>query len=90
MSTSERTKRPGARKSQPGDPPTARQREVLGVISKYIATNGYAPTIRELGGLIDCSSPNGVMCHLKALVKKGLITWKQGHARTIRVVEQKG
>jgi repressor LexA len=62
----------------------------LGVITKYIADNGYAPTIRELGGLIDCSSPNGVMCHLTALVKKGLITWKRGHARTICVVEQKG
>lgn len=87
---SERTKRPGARKSEPGDPATTRQREVLGVISAYIAENGFAPTIRELGDLIDCSSPNGVMCHLTALVKKGLITWKRGHARTIRVVEQKG
>ena len=76
--------------TQKGDAPTLRQKEVLSVIETYIAKHGFAPTVREIGELIDCSSPNGVTCHLTALEKKGLITWKRGHARTIRIVEQKG
>lgn len=88
MTPSERTKQRGFAKTQPGDPPTKRQREVLKVIETFIAAHGYAPTIRELGELIECSSPNGVMCHLTALDKKGLIVWTRGHARTIRVVKK--
>jgi len=29
---------------------------------------------------------NGMVCHLKALRRKGRITWQEGQSRTIRVV----
>jgi SOS-response transcriptional repressor LexA len=28
---------------------------------------------------------NGMVCHLKALRRKGRVTWQEGQARTIRV-----
>lgn len=57
------------------------------MIVALIAEKGYAPTIRELGDRIGCSSPNGVMCHLKALQRKGLLTFNSNQARTMRVLE---
>ena len=35
------------------------------------------PTVREIGEHFDIASPNGVMCHLKALEKKGMISREQ-------------
>ena len=50
---------------------TTRQREVYEFIRDKIRNRGYGPTVREIGGQFKISSPNGVMCHLKALEKKG-------------------
>jgi repressor LexA len=52
---------------------TDRQSEVFEFIRKCINTRGYGPTVREIGEHFDISSPNGVMCHLRALEKKGLL-----------------
>ncbi len=71
--------------TQRGDAPTARQSEVLSAIAAYITEHGFAPTIRELGERIGCSSPNGTTCHLKALEKKGLLIWDRQRARTMRI-----
>jgi hypothetical protein len=51
---------------------TSRQREIYHFIVQRIRTK-YAPTVREIGQQFGILSPNGVMCHLKALQKKGLI-----------------
>jgi repressor LexA len=48
---------------------TARQRQVFDLIRDKINTRGYGPTVREIGEHFDINSPNGVMCHLKALEK---------------------
>ena len=53
---------------------TSRQREVFEFIKSKIQGRGYGPTVREIGENFRIASPNGVMCHLKALEKKGLIT----------------
>ena len=53
---------------------TRRQKQVYEFIRDKIRTRGYGPTVREIGTEFDISSPNGVMCHLKAFEKKGLIT----------------
>jgi repressor LexA len=50
---------------------TKRQREVYEFIREKIRDRGYGPTVREIGGEFDISSPNGVMCHLKALGRRG-------------------
>ena len=52
---------------------TERQREIYDFIRDKIESRGYGPTVREIGLNFDIKSPNGVMCHLKALEKKGLI-----------------
>ena len=50
---------------------TKRQRIVFDFIRDKIQNRGYGPTVREIGEQFHIKSPNGVMCHLKALEKKG-------------------
>ena len=50
---------------------TKRQKEVYKFIRDKIQNRGYGPTVREIGAKFKISSPNGVMCHLKALEKRG-------------------
>ncbi|HEY8504766.1 MAG TPA: transcriptional repressor LexA [Gemmataceae bacterium] len=66
---------------------TARQREIYEFIREKIESRGYGPTIREIGKAFDIKSPNGVMCHLKALEKKGLIKREGRSARAIQIDE---
>jgi repressor LexA len=57
-----------------GKPPlTSNQQRIFDYICKYIEENGYPPAIRDIGRAFDIASPNGVMCHLRALQKKGYI-----------------
>jgi repressor LexA len=64
---------------------TTRQREVLDFIRQKIKGRGYGPTVREIGENFDINSPNGVMCHLKALEKKGIITREPNMSRAIQL-----
>jgi len=64
---------------------TKRQRDVYEFIRDKIQNRGYGPTVREIGDQFGISSPNGVMCHLKALEKKGLITREPNMSRAIQL-----
>jgi repressor LexA len=64
---------------------TKRQRAVYEFIRDKIQNRGYGPTVREIGQRFRISSPNGVMCHLKALEKKGLITREPNMSRAIQL-----
>ncbi len=64
---------------------TSRQREIYEFIREKIESRGYGPTIREIGTAFHIKSPNGVMCHLKALEKKGLINRQNKSARAIQI-----
>jgi repressor LexA len=66
---------------------TSRQREVYFFIREKIQNRGYGPTVREIGDNFGISSPNGVMCHLKALEKKGLITREPNMSRAIQLTD---
>src|SRR5687767_12437775 len=68
---------------------TDRQREIYEFIRVKIETRGYGPTVREIGEAFDIKSPNGVMCHLKALEKKGLIKREEHSARAIQLVNHR-
>jgi repressor LexA len=57
---------------------TQRQVEILDFIRDKIENRGFPPSIREIGEAFNIVSPNGVMCHLKALEKKGLIERNKG------------
>ncbi|MEZ6104584.1 MAG: hypothetical protein R3B96_00335 [Pirellulaceae bacterium] len=50
---------------------TQRQREVYQFIRGLITRRGYGPTVREIGDHFGIGSPNGVMCHLRALKPRG-------------------
>lgn len=66
---------------------TPRQREIYEFLKDKIVNRGYGPTVREIGAHFDIKSPNGVMCHLKALEKKGLITRESHMSRAIQLTE---
>lgn len=63
---------------------TSKQRLIYDFICRQIDSRGFPPTIRDIGTAFDIRSPNGVMCHLKALEKKGFITRDGKSARAIR------
>jgi repressor LexA len=68
---------------------TPRQREIYQFIRDTIETRGYPPTVREIGDAFEIKSPNGVMCHLNALVKKELIHRVDKSARAIRLADHR-
>lgn len=65
---------------------TDRQREVYECIRRSIKNFGYGPTVREIGDCVGINSPNGVVGHLKALVKKGLILRQPHLSRSIQLI----
>ena len=67
---------------------TDRQRVVYEFIRDLIVNRGYGPTVREIGEEFNISSPNGVMCHLKALEKKGLISRSPNKSRAIELISE--
>lgn len=69
-----------------GKPPlTPRQKQIYEFIKDKILNRGYGPTVREIGNYCKINSPNGVVCHLKALEKKGYITRSERLARGIEL-----
>lgn len=66
---------------------TPRQKEIYNFIRSKIHGRGYGPTVREIGNEFGIRSPNGVMCHLKALQKKGLIHREPNMSRAIQLLE---
>jgi repressor LexA len=64
---------------------TQRQYKVYEFIRDKIRGRGYGPTVREIADQFDINSPNGVVCHLKALEKKGFITRERNRSRAIQL-----
>lgn len=68
--------------------PTERQMEIYAFIRDKIQSRGYGPTVREIGTAFKIRSPNGVVCHLKALERKGFITRGKNMSRAIELVAE--
>ena len=62
--------------------------EIYAIIRDKIHSRGYGPTVREIGHAFKIRSPNGVVCHLKALERKGLITRGKNMSRAIELVNE--
>lgn len=73
---------------QGADAPTERQLEIYAFIRDKIQNRGYGPTVREIGQAFDIRSPNGVVCHLKALERKGLISRGKNMSRAIELITE--
>jgi repressor LexA len=67
---------------------TDRQKDVYEFIRDKIQNRGYGPTVREIGEQFHINSPNGVMCHLKALEKKGIIHREPNMSRAIQLAPE--
>lgn len=60
--------------------------QVFTFIQEFIKQNSYAPSVREIGKGTALCSTSTVLYHLRSLRKRGLITWDEGRARSIRVL----
>lgn len=69
------------------NPITVRQRQVLRFISAWCEAHGWPPSHREICEGMQIASTNGVLEHLKALVRKGCIEREIATARAIRITE---
>ena len=67
---------------------TKRQQQIYDFLKDKIVNRGYGPTVREIGAHCGIRSPNGVMCHLKALEKKGVITRESHRSRAIQLTKE--
>lgn len=61
---------------------TRRQRQVLDVIHEFIDSNGYSPSLEEIGAALNLSSVATVHKHVSHLVEKGHVRriWNQNRS----------
>ncbi len=64
---------------------TTRQRALLDALHRLHRTQGYAPSIRELGAAVGLASTSSVHRHVRILEQRGLVEHRQGTHRTLRV-----
>ena len=65
---------------------TGKQGEILQVLKKLIAENGYPLTVREIGEKAHLSSPATIHFHLKKLEEKGYIKKDDNKNRTLEIL----
>ena len=65
---------------------TGRQSDILQILKKLKAKNGYAPTVREIGKEANLNSPATIHFHLKQLEQKGYIKKDDSKNRTIEIL----
>ena len=67
---------------------TTRQKQILKYITKQIQTNGYAPSVREIGKAVGLISTATVHSYLKKLEELGYIKKENQKGRTLRILKQ--
>ena len=67
---------------------TARQEEILGLISDAIARSGLPPTRAEIATRLGFASANAAEEHLRALARKGYVELTPGTSRGIKLAKQ--
>lgn len=65
---------------------TERQAEVLNFIKEFIVSNGYPPTVREIGSALGLSSPATTHSHLNNLEAKGFIRKSNSKNRALELL----
>jgi len=69
-------------------PLTKRQRQVLDFITDFADRHGYNASIREVMQFLNCKSPNGAVCHIVPLEKKGYVRREPNTARSLRPIRE--
>ena len=71
-----------------GDNLTQAQNELYGWIKNYMQEFKHSPSIRQMMQGMGLKSPAPIQSRLKHLQEKGYISWQEGKARTMQIVDE--
>ena len=66
---------------------TDAQNELLEWIKNYLKDFQHSPSIRQMMNAMGLKSPAPIQSRLKHLQEKGYISWQEGRARTLQLVD---
>ena len=67
---------------------TEAQNELYGWIKEYMKNFQHSPSIRQMMEAMGLKSPAPIQSRLKHLQDKGYISWQEGKARTLQLVDE--
>ena len=67
---------------------TEAQNELYGWIKNYIKEFQHSPSIRQMMHAMGLKSPAPIQSRLKHLQEKGYISWQEGKARTMQLIDE--
>ena len=67
---------------------TQAQNELYGWIKNYMKDFKHSPSIRQMMEAMGLKSPAPIQSRLKHLQEKGYISWQEGKARTLQIVDE--
>ena len=67
---------------------TEAQNELYGWIKNYLKDFQHSPSIRQMMQAMGLKSPAPIQSRLKHLQEKGYISWQEGKARTLQIVDE--
>ena len=71
-----------------GNKLTEAQNELYSWIKNYMRDFQHSPSIRQMMQAMNLKSPAPIQSRLKHLQEKGYISWQEGKARTMQIVEE--
>ena len=72
----------------PSENLTEAQNELYGWIKEYMRDFQHSPSIRQMMQAMGLKSPAPIQSRLKHLQEKGYISWQEGKARTLQLVDE--
>ena len=67
---------------------TEAQNELYGWIKEYMRDFQHSPSIRQMMQAMGLKSPAPIQSRLKHLQEKGYISWQEGKARTLQLIDE--
>tara|TARA_B100000989_G_scaffold295644_2_gene277134 strand:- start:749 stop:1372 length:624 start_codon:yes stop_codon:yes gene_type:complete len=74
--------------TSPSDNLTQPQNELYKWIRNYIKEFQHSPSIRQMMNAMGLKSPAPIQSRLKHLQEKGYISWQEGKARTLQLIDE--
>ena len=74
--------------TSPGEKLTQAQNDLYLWIKGYLKDYQHSPSIRQMMNAMGLKSPAPIQSRLKHLQEKGYISWQEGKARTLQVVDE--
>ena len=71
-----------------GNELTDAQNELYKWIKNYMRDFQHSPSIRQMMQAMDLKSPAPIQSRLKHLQEKGYISWQEGKARTLNIIDE--